>query len=275
MIFEGMVMMAPLFMGLGVLSGFLAGLLGVGGGIVLVPGLFFLFSQLGYAPEHLMHMAVGTSLAIIIPTGFSSARSHWKRGAVNFVLLRRLAPWILLGVGFGTLIANAISGDAMHMIFAAMLIFLAALMNLDPSRFSFSPRALEQPWSGIMGAVIGVLSTLMGIGGATVSVPYMTLGRTPIREAIGTASALGPVISIPAAIGFVIIGFMAAPGTLPPFSLGYINFAAWVFIVPFSVLVAPLGARVAHRVPVKTLRMIFSVFLMIVALRMLYGMVHG
>lgn len=263
----------PLLAVLGLVAGFLAGLLGVGGGMILVPGLFFSLEALGFSSAYTMHIAVGTSLAIIVPTGLSSARAHAKRGAVRPDLVRLIGPGIIAGVAAGTLIAARISGDDLRLVFAVSLLVLAALMTLDPQRFRLADSLPPRPWPALAGGVIGLLSTLMGIGGATVSVPYMTLYRVPIHQAVGTASALGLIISIPAAFGFILIGW--GKDSLPPFSFGYINLLAAAMIVPFSVLAAPWGAHTAHRVSVVALRRAFAVFLMIVSLRMLYDVAYG
>lgn len=263
----------PLFLSLGAAAGFLAGLLGVGGGIVLVPGIFYILTSAGLPPDHMMHVAVGTSLAVIILTGISSARAHWKRQAVRIDILQRMWVGILCGVGIGTFAASHMNGESMKMVFALALLFLAAVMTIDPTKFSIADDVPKRPWSEAMGSLIGLLSTLMGIGGATISVPYMTLCRVIIHQAVGTASALGLIISIPAAIGFVVIGWHQP--NLPPFSIGYINLPAWAMIVPSSVLAAPWGARVAHSVSVKRLRVTFAVFMVIVAVKMLHGVLHG
>lgn len=256
--------------GRGDFVGILAGLLGVGGGIVLVPCIYYGLGAAGAAPDHAMHIAVGTSLAVIVPTGLASARAHGKKGAVLPEILRLTGPGIVAGTIIGTLAAGYFSGDALKGIFAVALAGLTVVMMFDPARLS---RATEIPGrlgSGLAGCAIGALATLMGIGGATVSVPWMTLHGIPIHKAVGTAAALGLLISIPAALGFVLIG-LDADG-LPPFSLGYVNMAAWTVIAPAAVLTAPWGARAAHALPVKPLRRIFAGFMAVVALRMLYEM---
>lgn len=263
----------PLLLSLGAVSGFLAGLLGVGGGIVLVPGLFFSLSALGFPPDHIMHVAIGTSLAIIIPTGMSSARAHWKRGGVRMDLVRKIGVGIVFGVICGTFIADQISGATLNLVFAVSLFFLAAIMVTDPSRVKLADEVPGQPWPAMMGGLIGLLSTLMGIGGATISVPYMTLCRVPIHQAIGTAATLGLIISIPAALGFALIG--VGQDHLPPFSLGYVNLLAFALVVPTAVLAAPWGAAAAHKVPVKALRRVFAGFITLVAARMIYGVLFG
>lgn len=262
-------MLAAFLLALGGVAGFLAGLLGIGGGVVLVPGLYFGLKYMGFESGALMHVAVGTSLAVIIPTGLSSARAHWKRGAVRLDLVRQIGPGILLGVAAGTVIAGYTPEAGMTFFFAFALSALAVVMVVNPARFSPFADMPRRLWMGVSGVVIGVFSSLMGIGGATISVPWMALCRVPMHTAVGTASALGLVIAIPAALGFILIGW-SVPG-LPPFSLGYINFLAWPLIIPASVLAAPWGARLAHSVSVERLRIFFAFFLVVIALRMLWG----
>lgn len=259
---------------LGGVAGFLAGLLGVGGGLVLVPGLYFGLTWLGFESPYLMHLAVGTSLAIIIPTGFSSARAHFRHGAVRIDLVRRIGPGIVLGVVMGTVIAGLLSGDGLKLVFAMAMAALAVLMMFDTGRFALAADVPGPPWSTLAGAGIGTLSALMGIGGATISVPYMTFCRVPMRQAVGTASALGLVIAIPAVVGFVLIGHGVT--SLPPFSLGLVSLPALGMIAPAGMLAAPWGVRAAHCMPVAALRRIFAGFLVLVALRMLYDVLrHG
>lgn len=267
----GEVLPYVVFLGvLGAVAGFLAGLLGVGGGIVLVPGLYFIFDhmcqKLGIGSPDLMHLSVGTSLAVIVPTGFSSALSHYKRGAVDFGIVRGIGFGVIVGVVFATFIAQGLSGDTMRMIFAGAIIVLAGIMLTDPARFRLAEHLPSLPFQSLAGSVIGFLSTLIGIGGATLSVPYMSLHGIQMHRAVGSASALGLVIAIPAAFGFMLIGI--GDPHLPPLSIGYVNVLAWLCIIPVSVLVAPLGAGVAHRVSVPVLRKVFAVFMVFVALNM-------
>jgi len=252
---------------IGCTAGFLAGMLGVGGGIVLVPGLYYGFGMLGYDTASIMHLAVGTSLAVIIPTGLSSARAHWKRQAVDKSLLMKMGPGIVLGVLAGTCLAGMMSGDALKTVFAVAIIGLAIIMIGNPSQFTFLKAMPPQPVPALSGVVIGTLSTLMGIGGATVSVPFMSLSGVDMRKAVGTASALGLLIAVPGTLGFTILG--GGSQDVPPFSIGYVNVLAWLLIVPFSVICAPLGAHLAHGISITKLRRVFAVFMVIVALRML------
>lgn len=259
---SGIVMIAAI-------AGLLAGLLGIGGGIVLVPGLLMLFQTLGFDGDKVMHVALGTSLAVIIPTGFSSTRAHWRRESVRKDLLKTIGPGIIFGVLCGTLLADQLDSASLIIIFAVAILFLALFMISPTDKIISLSNIPKQPTPFVAGAGIGTLSALMGIGGATISVPFMTLCRVPIHQAIGTASALGLIIAIPATIGYILTG-LGEMGK-PPLSFGYINVMAWALIVPISVLCAPLGASLAHKLPVRLLKHVFAAFMMIVAIRMIYG----
>lgn len=265
--------LCALIIALGGIAGFLAGLLGIGGGMMLVPGLYYLFTVTGFKHPDLMHVAVGTSLAIIIPTGMSSARAHFRKGGVRMDIVRKLGLGIVVGVGIGTLIADSLTGHGLKIVFAAALIVFAALMQVPVEKFRLRDDLPAQPWPTFAGMVIGTLSTLMGIGGATLNVPYQTLNGVPIHTAIGSSSAMGPLIALPGAIGFMIIGWSVMD--LPPLSLGYINILAFAVIAPVSVLAAPFGARAAHALPVKAMRRVFSFFIILVACKMIVDLVNG
>lgn len=251
---------------LGVTAGFLAGLLGIGGGAVLVPGLFYILG-LGGFPEHLlMHTAVGTSLAVIVPTGLSSARAHFKRHSVDLNLLKTMGTGIAIGALGGSFLAGLLSAHILKIIFAVMIALLALVMLVNPARFVLRESMPRQPWPSLAGGFIGVLSALIGIGGATLSVPYMSLHNIRIHTAIGTAAALGLFISIPATLGFIYTGLGAE--NMPPLSLGYIYLPAWALIILGSVMAAPLGARASHAIPVPLMKKGFAVFMVLVALKM-------
>lgn len=263
---------------LGCVAGFMAGLLGVGGGIVLVPGIYsilmWLQPSMGFDHAYIMHISVGTSLAVIVPTGFSSARAHYRKGGVDFEKVFQLGVGVVIGVVLATWIAKGLAGTTLQMIFACAIVVLAAIMVMGKKRFQSD--VVAEPGrvkNGIAGVFIGGISTLIGIGGATLSVPYMSLHGTSIHRAIGTASALGLVISIPATIGFVLIGWGQV--NLPPFSLGYVNIVAWACIIPMSVSIAPLGARAAHKVSVGKLRLGFAVFMVLVVINMWRKIIMG
>lgn len=256
---------------LGAVAGFLAGLLGVGGGIVLVPGLFYVFESIqadyGFDAAYLMHLSVATSLAIIVPTGFSSAYSHYKRESVDFHLVRTIGGGIVVGVVLASWIASGLDAQSMKIIFASAIMILAIVMIMGRARFAREEEAPFKPIeTGIAGIVIGCISALIGIGGATLSVPYMSIKGVKMHRAVGTASALGLVIAVPATLSYIVIGWHIE--TLPLYSLGFVNILAWACIIPMSVAIAPLGARAAHRVSVKKLKITFAVFMVLVALNM-------
>jgi uncharacterized membrane protein YfcA len=257
----------PLLIFLGVFSGFSAGLLGIGGGAILVPGLFYLFKTLGYDPAHLMHLALGTSMATIIATGLSSSCAHYKKGAVRFDLVRNIAPGIVVGVAAGTYVAGLLSGPSLMLFFAVMLFLFSGLMILPPKMIPHEQSGPRQPLASVGGFGVGGVSALMGIGGATLNVPFMTLNGVSIHQAVASASVMGPIIAIPATIGYMLIGRDVMG--LPPFSLGFVNGLAFLALAPFSMLAAPWGAKLAHRLPVKTLRMVFALFILAIAIQML------
>ncbi|MFA5592626.1 MAG: sulfite exporter TauE/SafE family protein [Anaerovoracaceae bacterium] len=259
----------PFLIALGLAAGFLAGLLGIGGGIILVPGLYFLFKALGYDTALLMHMAIGTSLAVIIPTGISSMLAHNRKGAVLWDVVRAIGPGIVAGVIAGTIIAKLLSAAGLILVFAVSLIVFAGLMQIPPPVSTEEKKPRIPPVRGMAGGLgVGILSTLMGIGGATLNVPFMTLHGIRIHNAVASSSALGPFIALPGALGFIVIGWNISG--LPPFSLGYVNMAALLFIAPVSMMMAPFGAKAAHRLSVTSLRRVFALFLCVVAVKMIY-----
>lgn len=248
-------------------AGVMAGLLGVGGGIVLVPVLFWILSATDFAADISMHMAVATSLATIIFTSISSARAHHKRGAVDKDLLRRWAPGIILGALSGGLAAKYINGDGLRAIFGFIGV-LVAINMATPKTLVISDRLpASSAVHGAISYVTGFFSALMGIGGGTLSVPLLVAFSVEVRRAVGTASSFGILIAVPAVIGFIVAGW-SIPDR-PPLSLGYVNLPAAAIILPFTVGFAPLGAKIAHSVDPKWIKRAFAIFLGITALRML------
>lgn len=255
----------PIF---GSIAGVIAGLLGVGGGIVVVPILVLLFTSQGIAPQHIMQMALGTSLGTIMFTSIASLRAHHRHGAVHWDIVKRITPGILIGTFGGTWIAAQLSTTFLKTFFAGFLYYVAIQMLLD---FKPKPsRQLPGVWGTAgVGGVIGVVSSLVGIGGGTLSVPFMSWCNVPIRHAIGTSAAIGFPIALSGTLGYLVNGLKVAG--LPAWSLGYINLPGLVGIALFSMLTAPLGARLAHRMPVPILKRFFSLFLIVMATRMLWG----
>ena len=261
-----LIMMAGVLLVSGVAAGLIAGLLGVGGGIVVVPVLFHVFTLLDIPDAVRMHLAVGTSLATIIPTAISSARSHNKRGAVDWGILKSWAPTVAAGVIAGSVAAKYSSAAALQILFGVLALFVAFNMASGRTDKKIADQLPNEPWRGLMGGGIGFFSAMMGIGGGTFSVAIMTIFGSPIHRAVGTASALGLVIAVPGALGFAVSG-LGVEGR-PPYSIGYISLMAFVFIVPTTVLSAPLGARLAHRLNVLALKRVFAAFLAVTAIRM-------
>ena len=256
------------YLGIGALVGFAAGLLGIGGGVVMVPLLVLVFTAQGMPAEHVLHVALGTAIAAIAFTSVASMRTHNAHGAVDWRIARAMAPGILAGSFAAALIAGLIPTRPLALVFTALVFFAATqiLLDLKPS----TTRELPGPIGlFVAGGIIGALSSLLAAGGAFLTIPLLAWCRVPLRRAIGTASANGLPIAIAGTGGYVLHG-LRVPG-LPPASLGYVYLPALALVVTTSMLAAPLGARLTHRLPVQQLRRIFAVLLYAFALRMLVG----
>jgi uncharacterized membrane protein YfcA len=250
---------------LGIFVGFFSGLLGIGGGSMIVPTLGLAFVALGFAPQEVMHLALGTSLAAIIPATASGARAHDAHGAVRGDIVKALAPGIAVaGLAAGA-IARATPVGFLKVFFLAFVAYVTVQML-----FGLKP-ALVRPLPGraglaAVGALIGGLSGLAGVGGAMISVPFMTMWGIPFRTAIGTSAAISFVVAVAGAVGYAVAG-LTVP-SLPDWSIGYVYLPALVGISATSVFVAPWGARLAHRLPVGHLKKAFALFLMALAVKL-------
>ncbi len=253
--------------GLGLVVGFVAGLLGVGGGLIIVPVLIMLLHRHGLAAGMEPQLALGTSLATILFTSVSSVRAHHRRGAVEWPLVRRIAPGIVLGTLAGAALATQMPAMVLKLFFVAFLSYAAVQMWLD---FRPAPhRALPgRTGTSLAGGVIGVVSSWVGIGGGTLSVPFMLWHNVPLHRAIATSAAIGFPIAAAGAVGYVLGGWQVEGR--PAGSLGFVYLPALAGIVLGSVLTAPLGARTAHRLPVRPLKRIFALLLFTLALRMVW-----
>jgi len=257
----------------GVVSGIAAGLLGIGGGAVIVPALSTSLLLMGFDSDVVQHVAVGTSLAIIIPTGIMSARAHHKRGALDMEVFKLWAPFIVVGTFIGGLMAGWYSGDVLRIVFAVMAFVIAA--NIV---FSFQTKLMghlhsSKPTHRIAAVIVGYLSSLMGIGGGSLTVPTLVAFGQTMHKAVGTSAAIGVAIALSGTLGFLISGWGVSD--LPPFSLGYINLIALVLVGTLAALFAPLGAALAHRMDQKTLKYVFAIFLVAVGLNMLWKVLAG
>ena len=258
-----------LYLEAGALAGILAGLMGIGGGLVIVPLLAFCFTLQQFDPAHVMHLALGTSLASIIFTSVSSFLAHNRRRAVHWDIVRQIAPGIVLGTFSGAYVASLLSTGLLEGIFGLFLYYVALQFLLDKQ----TPPSRKLPGAaGLFGTgnVIGIVSSLLGIGGGTLSVPFMMWCNITVHHAIGTAAAIGFPIALAGTFGYVMTGLRAED--LPVFSIGYVYLPALLGIVSASILTAPLGARLAHWLPVSGLKRIFALLLVLVGTKMLAGL---
>jgi uncharacterized membrane protein YfcA len=257
------------YLALGAAVGFLAGLLGIGGGAVVVPMLVFVFTAQGLPAEHILHIALGTAMATIMFTSVSSMRAHHAHGAVDWRIARAMTPGILTGSFCAALLAGFIPTRPLAVMFTALVFYAATqiLLDLRPK----SSRELPGT-AGLFGAGAGIggVSSLMAAGGAFLCIPFLAWCSVPLRRAIGTAAAVGLPIAVAGSAGYVLQGLRA--DGLPPASVGYVYLPALVLVATASMLAAPWGARVAHRLPVKRLRIVFALVLYAVAVRMLAGL---
>lgn len=252
----------------GLVAGVLAGLFGIGGGIVIVPVLETALGFMGVDPAIRMHVAVGTSLATIIPTSISSARAHHKRGAVDVEIVKRWAIFVLIGALLGAWVASMVHSNVLAVVFASMAFLVAVKMLFFPNSRNLTDEVPRGPLVPIIPTAIGGFSSMMGIGGGTFSVMTLTLFNEPIHRAVGTAALFGLVISLPGTLGFAVAGW--GNPNIPPGSLGYVSLVGFACIAPITVLAAPLGAKIAHGFSAKRLNMLFGAFLVIASLRLFY-----
>jgi uncharacterized protein len=258
------------YLAIGGSVGFLAGLFGIGGGALIVPLLVWVFAMQGLPAEHILRMALGTSIASIFFTSLASMRAHHKHGSVDWRIVRAMSPGILTGSFGAALAAGYIPTRPLVIVFAALALYAAMqlLFDLKPKRTRALPGS-----RGIFvaGGVIGIASSLLAAGGAFLSVPFLAWCNVPLRRAIGTAAANGVPIAIAGSAGYVIQGLRISAGVapLPWGSLGYVYLPALAFIVTTSMATAPLGARTAYRLPIRRLRMLFGLMMCGLALRTL------
>lgn len=257
----------------GAVTGLLAGVFGVGGGAVIVPVLFEVFRVIGVPEEVRMPLAVGTSLAVIIPTSIRSFNAHRAKGMVDLSILKIWAVPVVLGVLVGSYIARYAPADLFKIVFVVVATMSALRLLFAADRWKFGEEMPGKPLMVAYGGVIGVLSALMGIGGGQLSSLFMTFYGRPIHQAVATSSGLGVLISIPGALGFIYAGWPKMD-VLPPLSLGYVSLIGMALFIPTSVWTAPIGARMAHRLSKRRLEVAFGLFLLLVAGRFVWSLLH-
>ncbi|MEO1732106.1 MAG: sulfite exporter TauE/SafE family protein [Pseudomonadota bacterium] len=262
-----LITLAVLLLLIGAFAGVLAGLLGVGGGVVLVAAFFYTFQALGYDGPQLMQVCLATSLATIIVTSIRSVLGHNRKGAVDWNILRTWAPGIAIGAALGVLVAAQLSSTTLQGIFGVLALIVGLYMLFGQSQWRLGHAMPTGLGRAILSPVVGLLSVLMGIGGGSFGVPLMTLYNTAIHRAVATAAGFGVIIAVPSVIGFLFVSI--DPATRPPYSIGAINLPAFAIVIAMTLLTTPIGVRMAHAMDPKPLKRVFAVFLILVALNML------
>ncbi len=250
-----------MYLAVGAVAGLLAGLLGVGGGVIVVPALAVVFTAQGVAPQYIMGLALGTSLSVIVFTALASVRAHHAHGAVDWRIVRRLTPGLAAGAFVGASLAARAPSGVLAVAFGVFLWGVATYLMVDATPQG-SGSLPGRPGLWTVGGAIGLVSGVMGIGGGTLTVPFLTWRRVPLHRAIGTAAAAGLPIAVAGALGFLFNGL--ALGASPPDSVGFVHVPAFIGLTLTSVSAAPQGARLAHRLPIGPLKKVFAVFLYVV-----------
>ena len=252
---------------MGVFVGFFAGLLGIGGGLILVTAMVFLFDLQGCPADRIVHSALVTALTSIVFTSISSLRAHHRHGAVRWDIVKMATPGLVIGTLLGTFVADLLPSKYLAIFFVAFVYYAAAQMLVDMKP---KPTRTVPGWTGMSVAalVTGIVSSLVGAGGGLLSIPLMTMCNVPMRNAVGTSAALGLPIAIAGAAGYIYTGL--GQDHLPPLTLGYIYIPALVGIVIGTFVTVPVGAKVAHTLPVPRLKQIFAVLLFLMATKMLW-----
>lgn len=258
---------------IGTAIGFMSGLLGIGGGMVLVPVMYYVFglqgAEAGFPPDHLMHMALATAMATIPFTTASSVRAHHARGGIAWDIVRGMVPGLAVGALLATLVAGRVPGRPLAIFFAGFIFYAATTMlfDLKPKGTRELPGRLGL---GLVGVLVSFLSTFLAAGAAFLTIPFMGWCNVPLKRAVGTAAAIGFPLGVFASVGYILSGLQAGP--LPRYSLGFIYLPALAMIVAPSMLAAPFGAGLSHRMPVKQLRMLFALTLYAIAGRMVISL---
>ena len=251
-----------------VLTGFVAGLFGIGGGLITVPVLFYIFSSAGLDQTFIMHLAVGTSFAIIIPTSIISTMTHIKFKGVDFGIVKTFGIFAIIGVILGTIFAASLKTASLVLFFSIITMFIAIYFLILMEKINFSPRKINLIYRTIFGFLSGFLSAPMGIGGGIINTPILKIFGYPINVAIGTSAAIGFLISLIGAIGFATSGSYLNINA--PLSLGFVNIPAFLIFVPITTFMAKIGAKTVHKVNKKLIGKLFGIFLLFISCRLFY-----
>jgi uncharacterized membrane protein YfcA len=248
--------------------GFVAGLFGIGGGLITVPFLYYIFGQLGIDQQYIMHLAVGTSFAIIIPTSTVSVLTHHKFNAVDFNIVKNYGIFVITGVVIGTIFAATLKTKSLVLFFSIVILFLGIYLLLIKEREQNIVSEMKLYLKVILGVIVGFISAIMGIGGAVMNVPIFKYFGYSINKAIGSAAAIGFLIALFGAIGFLISGSYL--NTNLPLSIGFLNIPAFLIFIPITTFMARLGARTVHKIDKNKISKIFGLFLLMVAAKFLF-----
>jgi len=267
-----LIQMLALLAVIGAIAGILAGLLGVGGGIVLVFAFFYVFQTLGYDSPQLMQLCLATSLATIIVTSVRSVLGHHKKGAVDWDILRAWAPGIVVGAILGMFVVAELRSTTLQAIFGGLALSVGLYMGFGRATWRLGPAMPAGLKRAVLSPVVGFLSVLMGIGGGSFGVPLMSLYSVPIHRAVATAAGFGVLIAVPSVIGFLLVDLA---GPVPPFTLGAVNIPAFAVVIVMTLITTPYGVKLAHSMDPAPLKRVFAAFLVLVALNMLRKAIWG
>jgi len=254
------------FLALGVFAGFMAGLLGIGGGGIMVPMLTTIFLAMGLAPDYVVHLALGTSMASIVMTSISSMRAHHAKGGVLWPTVKAMAPGVILGTFAATFLAAHISGQHLAIFFAVFMGYVALNMLRPKTAVSTEAKTIGKGELAAVGSGIGAVSALVSIGGGSLTVPYLSWRGMPLKQAIGTSAAVGLPISCAGALGYLL---HSQPGVDLPYTVGMVYLPGVLLMSIASFTTAPFGASLAHKLPVATLKKVFAVLLLLLSTKML------